>query len=236
MKIENTDLNQKWIAYNQERLAGNKKSANNLLDTFIKSILTYEEDVVEDFVYTMCSTVLKDDILSNNGTEVSNAEIRIQHPLFQKVILPVLVKKYKEKYALYIRWIGQLEQFFYSDEKTTAMFLEEINDELRDVEQFSIATNKYEHVKCRYFSTKSFFIKSFEISPNQITLKLILDTLARHIDYVTHELPSGLLEDVDVFTQHIDEFKYYYKQLEEKHRCEKQIEEWESIAHNFEIE
>ncbi len=235
MKIENEDLNQKWIEYNQERLVGCKKSANHLLNVFINSILTYEENVIEDFVYKICSIVLKDSILSNNGTEVSNAGIRIQHPLFQKVILSVLIKKYKENDALYIRWVGQLEQFFYSDNRITNMFLEEINDELRDATQFSPETNKYENIKCRYFSTKSFFIKSFEISPSQITLKLILDTLAKHLDYVTHELPCGLLGGADCFIEDVTEFKYYWKKFEDKNKWKKQIKEWDSIINHWKI-
>lgn len=235
MKIENEELNQKWIEYNKERLSGSKKSANHLLDIFIKSICAYEKDVIEDFVYEICSIVLKDNILFNNGTDVSNAKIRIQHPLFQRVILPILTKKYKENDALYIRWLGQFEQFFYSDNRMTNMFLEEINDELRDAVQFSSETNKYENIKCRYFSTKYFLIKSFEIEPNQITLKLILDTLAKHIDYVTHELPFGLLEDAEIFIQRINEFKYYCKKFDDKNKWEKRIEEWSWASNHWKV-
>ncbi len=111
MKFKHEDLNKKWSNYNQTRLKGNKKLANKLLSIFIKSILIYDECIIEDFVYQICSAVLKDEIISNNGADVSNAKIRIQHPLFKEVILPVLIKEYKKNNPLYIRWIAQFEFF-----------------------------------------------------------------------------------------------------------------------------
>lgn len=233
MKLENEYLNKQWSDYNQIRLSGNKKLANKLLDIFIESILLYDEYVIEDFVYKICSIVLENEIISNNGTKASNSQFRIQHPLFQKVILPTLIKKYKENDPLYIRWIAQFEQFFYSDRRTTNYFLEKINDKLREAVQFSAETNQYENIKCRYFSTKYFLIKSFELEPTQATLHLILKRLAQDIYYQTHELPSAILADADDFMKEIKQFKYYYEKYNNKNKWKKQVQEWTDVGNHW---
>ncbi len=235
MKLKNEILDKKWSDYHKMRLAGNKKTANKLLNDFIQSILGYDKVIIEDFVYQVCSIALKDKFISNNGTEVSNTPIRIQHQLFQKVILPILIQKYKEKDPLYIRWIAQFEQFFYSDHKTTNRFLEEINDEFRDAVQYSSEKNEDVDIKCRYFSTVHFLIKSFKISPDPITLNLILERLAQDIYYKTHELPNVILADADVFMEEINQFKYYYEKSDNKNKWTKQVKEWEYIANHWKI-
>lgn len=235
MKLANEDLDKKWADYNKIRLTGNKKLANKSLDIFIKSILLYDKHVIEDFVYSICSTVLGDEIISNNGVNVSNAKFRIQHPLFQKVILPVLIRNYKANDPLYIRWIAQFEQFFYSDSKTTHYFLEAINDELRDTAQFSAEINQYKNVKCRYFSTEYFLKKSFELKPTQTTLNLIIKRLAQSIYYQTHELPSAVLADADSFIKEINQFKYYHERYNDQNKWKKQIQEWTDIANHWKI-
>lgn len=132
IEISNIDLNTKWFNYNQTRLKGDKKTSNKILNEFIVGLLKENEQTIEYFVYDICESILATEkILSNNGTEVSESEIRIQHSLFKKILLPILVKKYNENDALYTRWIGQLEQFFFSDHNTTKSFLIDINDRLR---------------------------------------------------------------------------------------------------------
>ncbi len=228
MELKNQDLNEKWLKYNQIRLKGDKKSANKLLNDFIKSILQYDDLIIEDFVYQVCSEVLKDEIISNNGSEVSNAPVRIQHPLLKNVILPILIKKYKENNPLYIRWIAQFEQFFYSDNKITNYFLEEINDELKDAVQFSKEKNQYINVKCRYFSAKQFLMKSLKIENNQITIDLILYIISQGIDYQTHELPL-LIGTLDDLIENINEFKYYYEKFNNKNKWTQKLKSWNDI-------
>ncbi|MDP8051405.1 hypothetical protein [Pasteurella atlantica] len=235
MKLNNKNLNQKWLDYNNARLTGNRKKASALLNSFITTLLQNDEEVIENFVHQICSIVLKNNtFLSTNSIEVASAEVRIQHPLFQKVLIPVFIKKYKENDPLYIRWIAQMEQFFYSDHKTTNYFLEAINIDstLQDAVMFSRETNQYEETKCRYFETDYFLKKSFELKPDQEVLDLILKRMLRNIDYLTHELPY-LLTDLDDFIKIINEFKYFSEQSNSKEKWKRQIEEWENIADNL---
>ncbi|MBK7959444.1 MAG: hypothetical protein IPK03_15980 [Bacteroidetes bacterium] len=113
-----------WDKYNQVRVAGDKKTANNLLVDYIDLLKQQDEKDIKIFVDNICSLTLDldDKIIYNNGTEVSDKDIRIQHPLFKEIILPILKDQYKKDSAKHIRWIGQFEQFFYSDNATTQAF------------------------------------------------------------------------------------------------------------------
>lgn len=236
VQIENSDLNAKWLDYNQTRLKGDKKTANKILNSFINDLLRENSDILEKFVYDICQLVLDiDETLSNNGTEISNAKNRIQHPIFKKVLIPILVQKYKENNALYIRWIGQLEQFFYSDHKTTQQFLEDIDVRIRDAVQFDKNTNRYKDIKCKFFSTEHFFEKSYKIEPNQKTLDLLLVRKAQDIFYATHELPTAILKDADVFTKEIKDFKYYLEKSKNQEKWKSILEEWEILAKHWKI-
>nr|WP_321230677.1 hypothetical protein [uncultured Psychroserpens sp.] len=236
VQIENSSLNAKWLNYNQTRLKGNKKTANKILNSFINDLLGESSDIIEKFAYNICQLALDaDETLSNNGTEVSNDKNRIQHPLFKKILLPVFVRKYKENEAIYIRWIGQLEQFFYSDNSTTQLFLENINDKLRNATQFDSKTNEYKTINCRYFSTESFFEKSYNIEPNQKTLDLLLKRLAQDIFYATHELPWGILRDADEFIKEIENFKFYFEKSNKQEKWESILNEWTFIGQHWKI-
>ncbi len=121
---------------------------------------------------------------------------------------------------------------FYSDQRITYYFLEEIDDKLRDAVQFSKETNQYEEIKCRYFETDYFLKKSFDLKADQEVLDLILKRMLKDIDYLTHELPY-LLTDLDDFIEIINEFKYFSEQSESKEKWKAQIEEWENIIDNL---
>jgi hypothetical protein len=236
VKIANIDLNIKWLNYNQTRLGGDKKAANKILNSFINEFLKENAETIESFVYEICKLTLDiDDILSNNGTDVSISINRIQHPLFKKILLPVLVKKYNENDALYIRWIGQFEQFFYSDHRLTIQFLEDIDDKLRDAVQFDKTTNSYKDIECRYFETKYFFKKSYKIEPKQKTLNLLLKRLAQDIFYATHELPFGILREPNEFMEEIENFKFYFEKSNNQEKWKDTLHDWTFIGQHWKI-
>lgn len=81
-----------WDKYNQVRVAGDKKTANKLLVDYIDLLKQQDEEDIKIFVDNICSLTLNADnkIIYNNGTEVSDKDIRIQHPLFKEIILPIL--------------------------------------------------------------------------------------------------------------------------------------------------
>ena len=236
VQIENSDLNTKWLNYNQNRLSGDKKTANKILNSFINGLLQENSDIIERFVYNICQLTLDiDGNLSNNGTEVSISKNRIQYPLFKKILLPVFVKKYKENNPLYLRWIGQLEQFFYSEHKLTVQFLEDINDRLRDAVQFDKKSNSYKDIKYRFFETYHFFKKSYKIEPNQKTLDLLLKRLAQDIFYATHELPFGILREPNEFMKEIENFKFYFEKYNNQEKWKETLHNWTFIGQHWKI-
>ena len=207
-----------WDKYNQVRVAGDKKSANKLLVDYIGLLKQQDEKVIKIFVDNICSLTLDadDKIIYNNGTEVSEKAIRIQHPLFKEIILPILKDQYKNHSAKHIKWVGQLEQFFYSDNATTEVFLKELN----------IAG---------YFEARHFFEKSFGIDNNQKTLTLLLNRIAQDINYYTHEVPIGVLVDPDVLHKELMTFRQYWQQCDTKNIWEAVLTEWELVAKHWTI-
>ena len=210
MKIEVRNL---WENYNQIRISGDKKTANKLLQQYIDLLKNENYSVREQFVDEICSAVLEteDSIIANNGTEVSEKKYRIQHPLFKEIILPVLIEKYKTDSAKYIRWIGQFEQFFYSDLQTSKKLLEEIGI-------------------YGYFSTSFFLEKSFSIEQSQKTLDLILKRQAQDMEYYVHEIPTGLLIESEIFDKEIKQFETYYEQFDRKYIWTAKLDKWKLIS------
>ena len=205
-----------WDKYNQVRVAGVKKTANKLLVDYIDLLKQQDEKDIKIFVDNICSLTLDfdDKIIYNNGTEVSDKDIRIPHPLFKEIILPILKDQYKKDSAKHIRWIGQFEQFFYSANATTQAFLRELN----------IAG---------HFETRHFFEKSFFIDNNQKTLTLLLNRIAQDINYYTHEVPIGVLVDPDVLDKELMTFRQYWQQCDKKNIWEDVWTEWELIAKHW---
>ncbi|RYF87728.1 MAG: hypothetical protein EOO03_10075 [Chitinophagaceae bacterium] len=209
-------LTEIWNQYNSTRMAGDKKTANRLLPVFIKALQEENKDVIKTFVDDLCYKTLESDpvFLANNGTEVSNNEYRIQHPLFRAIILPVLAEQYLHNSALHIKWIGQLEQFFYSDEAATAAFLKQIN----------VDGN---------FSTAYFLERSFRIHKSQHVVELILNRTARDIQYYLHELPVAVLAEPAVFATVLEDFSHYLKEYQYKEHWLPSLSQWEHIGYHW---
>jgi hypothetical protein len=207
-----------WNKYNQVRVAGNKKSANKLLLEYIDLLKQQDEKIIKIFVDNICSLTLdaKHKIIDNNGTEVSDKDTRIQHPLFKEIVLPILIDQYKKGSAKHISWIGQFEQFFYSDFATTQAFLREL-----DIEG--------------HFESRHFFEKSFSIDNNQKTLALLINRIAQDINYYTHEVPIGVLVNSDFLDKELMTFRKYWQQCDTKNKWENILTEWDIIAKHWSL-
>jgi len=205
-----------WDKYNQVRVAGDKKTANKLLADYIVLLKKQDEKTIKNFVDNICSSTLDTDnqVIANNGTEVSAKDTRIQHPLFKEIILPILKDRYKKGSSKHIKWIGQLEQFFYSDNATTTAFLKELNI-------------------IGHFETRHFFEKSFALDNNQKTLTLLLNRIAQDINYDTHEVPIGVLVDPEVLDKELMIFRQYWQQSGTKSIWEVVLTKWELIAKHW---
>jgi hypothetical protein len=208
-----TELRNIWENYNRTRIAGDKKTANKLLQEYIGLLKSESSFSREEFDEKICNEILEADncIIDNNGTEVSDKEYRIQHPLFKEIILPVLIEKYKTNSARHIKWIGQLEQFFYSDFQASKRLLDAIGID-------------------GHFSTSFFLEKSFSIEQSQKTLHLILDRMARDFDYYTHEIPFGVLIEPTVFDRELKLFESYYEQSDSKSDWTLNLNKWRTVA------
>jgi hypothetical protein len=124
-KKAHSQLTAIWNKYNQVRLTGDRKAANKILADYIDLLKQQNEKDIKIIVDNICSLALDGDkkITSSNEKEESDKDTRIQHPLFKEIILPILQDQYKRGSAEHIKWIGQMEQFFYSDYTTTRAFL-----------------------------------------------------------------------------------------------------------------
>ncbi|NBA88313.1 hypothetical protein GVN16_21250 [Emticicia sp. CRIBPO] len=207
-----------WNKYNQVRLTGDRKAANKILADYIDLLKQQNEKDIKIIVDNICSLALDGDkkITCSNEKEESDKDTRIQHPLFKEIILPILQDQYKRGSAEHIKWIGQMEQFFYSDYTTTRAFLIDL----------SIPG---------YFEARHFFEKSFAIDFDQKTLTLLLDKIARDINYYTHEVPTGVLVYPEVLNKEIMVFRHYWQQCDKKNIWEDVLKEWELIAKHWAV-
>lgn len=196
MKDSNAQL---WQQYNDLRFRGAKMAANKALDAFIAKFREEDHDVREQFVDEVCRFVLPEDsFVFNNGQDVSDAPVRIQHPLFKEIVLPILIERFRKNDPEAIRWIAQFNQFFYSDSSLQQEFLAATGLESYDVIPL--------------------LEKSYELEKNQLTLTFLLRELAGVLDHLTHELPSGVLATPDNFDSWIRMYETYSNQSGAKER------------------
>jgi hypothetical protein len=209
-------LTELWDKYNKTRIVGDKKTANKILLQFIDLLKKEDKTYIRTFADDICNKILETDqsTLYNNGTDVSNNKDRIQHPLFKEIILPVLAEQYLNNSALHIKWIGQLEQFFYSDNEVTKDFLNQINID-------------------GDFSTSYFLEKSFEIENSQDVLTLILKRAAQDIKYYIHELPTAVLVEPESFNIELKTFRHYLDKYNDKEKWSALLSQWENIAKHW---
>lgn len=205
-----------WDKYNKTRIAGDKKTANKILLQFIDLLKKEDKTYIRTFADDICNKILETDrsTLYNNGTDVSNNKDRIQHPLFKEIILPVLAEQYLNNSALHIKWIGQLEQFFYSDNEATKDFLKQIKID-------------------GGYSTSYFLEKSFDIENNQDVLTLILKRAAQDIKYYIHELPVAVLVEPELFNVDLKTFRHYLDKYNDKETWSALFSQWENISKHW---
>jgi len=199
-----TEMYALWEQYNRVRVAGAKKQANQILDTFLKCFKDQTPEVKATFVEKVCSKLLDpitDDTTYNghylctNGVQVSDLPIRIQFPLFRDAILPELIRRFNIHDARAIRWIGQLEQFFYANQELWQDTCAELDLPFPVGSMF-------------------FFKRSFAIKPEQTTLRMIIKTYAMNLSYDCHHMPDGILCEPEQMNQTIADARNYWNQLE----------------------
>lgn len=206
-----------WDRYNKVRLAGDKKSANKILIEFIRLLKQQSKDVIQEFSDSLCADVLESNtILSNNGDAASHAKNRIQHQLFRDILVPVLEEKFKAGSSKHMRWIAQLEQFFYSDYNTAKNFLARIEVPFP-------------------FDTIYFLKKSYSLSQSERTLELLLSRIHQDISYAIHELPMGVIYEPDTFDEMVEEFIKYNELYYKRKNWNSQIKDWKLIGKHWRI-
>ena len=205
----NNDLTKTWDNYNQVKNSGDRKLANKLLVDFISELKRQSISTTDNFVDKICELAFNSDT-----AKVASTDQNIQHPLFKEIILPRLIEQYKNNSPKHIKWIGQFEQRFYSDHSMTTKFLKDLGIE-------------------GYFDTNYFLEKSFLIDNNQTTLDLLLDRIAKDINYDIHEVPLGVLVDPEVFDKELNYFKTYWKQSDKKNIWKDILVEWENVAFHW---
>lgn len=204
-----------WADYNKVRLSGDKKIANKKLAVFISLLKQENNDIITSFSDSICKEVLRQPaILATNGGAISEQPLRIQHPLFRDIIVAVLSDQYKQDSAVHIRWIGQFEQYFYSDNSTTQTFLSEIEV------QFP-------------FDTVFFFERSYALSADPFTLDLLLQRIGRGIGYATHEVPAGVLFDPNAFDRVVQKFRSYWEKSDNKESWRVRLNEWTLLGQHW---
>lgn len=214
--VLNRRLQNLWEEYNHVRLLGQKKEANNLLAVFINELRQQDQAEMQHFVDALCTAVLdtNDEVLANNGVAVANQVERIQHPLFKDILLPILAKQYLQNSSRHMKWIGQLEQFFYTDAETTSAFLQQIHYE-------------------GFFEAAYFFEKAFAISQEQDALTLLLHQLAKTMDYYFHEVPYGVLATPHVLQEALQRFKHYWSLSQHQRKWTDHFIYWERLTYHW---
>ncbi|PIE84434.1 MAG: hypothetical protein CSA07_01595 [Bacteroidia bacterium] len=212
VRLPTPRLQSLWQEYNRVRLAGSKKASNRLLLELIAGLRAEDEAHVEAFVHDLCSTLLASGFLANNGEEVSNAPLRLQHPLFREVVLPVLARKCQQKDALYLRWAAQLQQFFYSDWACAETLVRAIGG----------APSSYD--------TLHLLERSYALQASEATLQLILEERARRLDYFSHEYPPTLLCTVELFRQEVAAFRDLLAERADSSQWSARLKGWEGMS------
>lgn len=110
----------------------------------------------------------------------STDNIKINHILFAKLIYPSLIEKCIEGIPDYHWLLATFEQSIYSDNH--------LNKEI----------SKRLNLQTDYFDTIEVLVLELQIGKNVEVAKLLVNKLAWQLDYALHELPTGLLYEIEV--------------------------------------
>lgn len=217
-----TEMRALWERYNRVRTSGAKKQANLILGEFIACFKAQSSEVRAAFVEELCTELLDNFsenvhgfVLATNGTRVSDLPVRIQFPLFRETVLPELMIRFQAGDARAVRWLGQLEQFFMSDQM--------------------LEKRTYGELGLPWQETDSlfFFEKSYAMQKDQTTLRLILMKRLHDLGYACHEIPCGVLMTPEYMNNYVAELRDYWTQLEPsklKDEWQLRLVEYEQIA------
>ena len=188
-----------WKHYNSVRLSGDKKGANSALKKFINTFNDLDSKTKEELILELVGEYFDSSgFLDNNGSWVSESPIRIQHQFFKEILLPYLIEQSKKQKPKAYKWAAQLCQFFYSDKLATQAYL--------------IALE----IDGNFFDREYFLRKSYEISLDPETAKLMLSAMHANLDYATHELPAHMLWDPEPFIEYFEEYLDWSKKANYK--------------------
>jgi hypothetical protein len=174
-----------WAEYCALETKGMRKLGLQRLEQFITNFQQRPFAEQQLWVEALCSNKLgKAERLAGNYHVHTHDYPVIRHPLFRKIILPVLKIGVAQNDARSYRWIAQFEQYFYADQHATAQLGLEV------------------------FDTRFFLRRALQLNPDDsITVELLLHEYARRFDYYVHEVPFGILVQPAIFQTELAEFQ-----------------------------
>jgi hypothetical protein len=114
----------------------------------------------------------------------------IQFPLFKDMVLPILIQNAKQGKLGAYRLIGEFEQFIYSDSRLGQLINRELN----------IGNDSFYSI--------GMFEKELSINPRDTkTINLLIQGIAKSLDYAVHEVPIGVLYDKELYFQRLEQLE-----------------------------
>ena len=149
-----------WNLYRDLRCSGLKKQANKVLLTVVKKIENIGSNSFKDFLYSLCEQGLGKDYIH-----------KIQHPIFLRCILPLLVAGVNENSA---------QEIIYVVKANASGFSKEIYDSIGDI------------------SNRELLRRAELTEPeNKTVTNLLLADYIQELYFGAHHLPDTLITDIE---------------------------------------
>jgi hypothetical protein len=147
---------------------------------------------------------------------LTDLEDKIDFHLFEKIILPCLIDGMLKNLPTYHRRLAQFDQMLLSSNSLFNLFK---------------AKTRY---KNNYFESADFYKKELEINPNdKVAIDALLNRIASGLNYAMHELPHGLLWELDFFNSELQEFKKYLASSDEEAKWQQVLASWDFVSRTW---
>lgn len=140
------------------------------------------KDLLNQFISCVnkYDSVARDEIVLAICNTLRSEDVKINHVLFKQIILPNLLDNCVKGIPDYLRLLASFEQSIYSDNRLNKV----ISDRLELTEA--------------YFDTVQVLELELKLGINLEAGKMLINKLAQQLDYALHELPIGLLSEVEL--------------------------------------
>ena len=207
-----------FVQYFDLKSSGQKKAANKSLEQFIYGVSQYSLEQRRKLVYKIISLSKYEVFIRRPGIKYETKEpiLTLQHPLIEKLIVPILIVDINDKKLGASREMSSFTYIFEKQIKFNDVFSNTQVPEIWEMGEY-------------------FLEQELELNPTDIEAAIrLVNKKVRRLNYDIHELPEyGLMVEIEVFEKQLESLKQLLRQYEIGEELKERIRIYELVNYTW---